>query len=60
MHLPERSVLREELLVGDTVWSVNLGKEGRLLRLMGAQAEVQVGQFRVKVDLKDLKFSPLR
>ncbi len=58
MHLSERSVLREELLVGDTVWSVNLGKEGRLLGLMGAQAEVQVGQFRVKVDLNDLKSLP--
>ena len=53
---PGGPVSPEELLPGDTVWVVSLRKEGQLLGLEDTQAEVQVGQFRVKVDPKDLKF----
>jgi len=52
----EGAVSPEQLLPGDTVWVASLGKEGRLLGLEDTQAEVQVGQFRVKVDPKDLEF----
>ncbi|MEA3345324.1 MAG: endonuclease MutS2 [Chloroflexota bacterium] len=45
----------EELTPGDIVWVASLGKEGQLLELDDTQAEVQVGQFRVKVDSRELK-----
>lgn len=53
---PKGAVSPEELLPGDTVWVASLGREGQLLGLEDSQAEVQVGQFRVKVGLKDLEF----
>lgn len=53
---PKGAVPQEEPLPGDTVWVVSLRKEGQLLGLEDTQAQVQVGQFRVRVDLKDLEF----
>jgi len=53
-----------EPLRGDTVWVASLGKEGQLLSLEGTEAEVQVGQFRVKAHPNELslrrrpEFSP--
>jgi len=52
----ESSTLPEELLAGDGVWVKSLARAGQLLSLENAQAEVQMGQFRVKVDLSDLEF----
>jgi len=46
----------EELLPGDVVYVASLSREGQLLRVEGAQAEVRVGQFRVKVDVRNLEF----
>ena len=59
---PEESPVSEvptssgALLPGDTIWVSSLGKQGQLLQLGGAQAEVRIGHFRVKVDPKDLVF----
>jgi len=53
---PESSVPPEGLLPGDSVWVASLDKEGQFLGLEGTQAEVQVGQFRVKVHRDDLEF----
>ena len=52
----EGLVSPEQLLRGDTVWVASLSKEGQMLRLEDTEAEVQVGQFRVKVDPKELRF----
>jgi DNA mismatch repair protein MutS2 len=52
---PEGSAPSEEPLPGDTVWVASLNKEGQFVERGSAQAEVQVGQFRVKVDAEDLE-----
>jgi DNA mismatch repair protein MutS2 len=45
----------EKLLAGDSVWVKSLAREGQLLSSEGTEAEVQIGQFRVKVDPHDLE-----
>ncbi len=48
----------EEVFPGARVRLKGMGQEGRVLRLKGGVAEVQLGPFRVEVSVKDLQVLP--
>ncbi len=48
----------QELCPGARVRLRGMGQEGRVLRLKGGLAEVQLGPFRVEVSIKDLEVLP--
>jgi DNA mismatch repair protein MutS2 len=52
---PEEKKLAGEISVGDTVWVSGLGTTGQVTALDGESSEVQVGSFRVRVQLSDLE-----
>ena len=46
---------QEPLSLGDTVWVAGLETTGQITELLGEEAEVQVGSFRIKARLGDLE-----
>jgi DNA mismatch repair protein MutS2 len=52
---PEVTTLPGELAIGDTVWIAGLGTTGQVTGLDGDSAEVQVGQFGVRVQRGDVE-----
>lgn len=52
-HLEDH--LRGPIGVGDTVWVRPLSSKGRVLRVDGAEAEVQVGRVRTQVEVSELE-----
>jgi DNA mismatch repair protein MutS2 len=52
---PEETVLPGEIAIGDTVWISSLATTGQVTGLDGESAEVQVGNFGVRVERRDLE-----
>ncbi len=50
-----RFMPQEEMSLGDTVWVAGLGTTGQITELLGDEAEVQVGSFRIKAKVEDLE-----
>jgi DNA mismatch repair protein MutS2 len=45
---------RREIRLGDTVWVEALGASGQVTALEGAEAEVQVGRLRLRIEISEL------
>ncbi len=51
-----RFVPQQPLSLGDTVWVASLQATGEITELVGDEAEVQVGSFRIRAEVGDLEF----